>query len=57
MKNLIKFISYTGLGMTLLPSFLVFTGNMSLDLSKMLTFIGTIIWFISSPSWMNKAEE
>ena len=57
MKNLIKFISYIGLGLTLIPSFLVFTGNISLDSSKMLTFIGTIIWFISAPSWMNKAEE
>jgi hypothetical protein len=57
MKNLIKFISFISLGLTLIPSFLVFTGNISLDSSKMLTFIGTIIWFISAPSWMNKAEE
>ena len=57
MKLLIKFISYISLGMTLIPSFLVFTGNLSFDSSKMLMFIGTIIWFISAPSWMNKPEE
>jgi hypothetical protein len=57
MKLLVKFISYIGLGLTLIPSFLVFTGNVSLDSNKMLMFIGTIIWFVSSPSWMNKVKE
>jgi hypothetical protein len=57
MKILVKFVSYISLGLTLIPSFLVFTGNISLDSSKMLTFVGTIIWFASAPSWMNKAEE
>jgi hypothetical protein len=57
MKQLVKFISYIGLGLTLIPSFLVFTGNISLDSSKMFMFVGTIIWFVSAPSWMNKAEE
>lgn len=57
MKSLIKFISYTGLGLTLIPSFLVFTGNISFDSSKILMFIGTIIWFASAPGWMNKIKE
>ena len=57
MKHLIKFISYISLGLTLIPAFLVFTGNISLDSSKMLTLAGTIIWFVSAPSWMNKIEE
>jgi len=57
MKHLIKFISYVGLGLTLIPAFLVFTGNISLDSNKIIMFIGTVIWFVSAPSWMNKAEE
>lgn len=57
MKLLIKFISYVGLGLTLIPAFLVFTGNISLDSNKIIMFIGTVIWFVSAPSWMNKAEE
>ena len=56
MKPLVKFISYVGLALTLVPSFLVFIGNVSLDSSKMLTFIGTIIWFASAPIWMNKTK-
>ena len=57
MKLLIKSISYISLALTLIPSFLVFTGNISLDSSKMFMFVGTIIWFISAPGWMNKAEK
>ena len=57
MKLLIKFISYIGLVLTLTPSLLVFTGNISLDSCKMLMLIGTIVWFVSAPSWMNKAEK
>ena len=57
MKPLIKFISYLSLGLTLIPSFLVFTGNITFDSSKLLMLIGTIIWFLTAPGWMNKAEE
>jgi len=57
MKLLIKFISYIGLVLTLIPSLLVFTGNISLDSCKMLMLIGTIVWFVSAPGWMNKAEK
>ena len=57
MKFLIKFISYISLGLTLIPSFLVFTGNISFDSSKILMFIGTISWFVTAQGWMNKAEE
>jgi hypothetical protein len=56
MKFLIKLISYIGLGLTLIPSFLVFFGNATLESNKMLMLIGTIIWFVSAPSWMNKTE-
>ena len=57
MKLLIRTISYLGLGLTLFPSFFVFTGSLSLDSSKILTFAGTIIWFISAPSWINKVKK
>jgi hypothetical protein len=56
MKTIIKLISYIGLALTLIPSFLVFSGNATLDSSKIFMLIGTIIWFVSAPSWMNKTE-
>ncbi len=57
MKLLVKSISYVGLGLTLIPSLLVFTENISLDSGKMLMLIGTVVWFLSAPRWMNKVEE
>lgn len=57
MKPVIKLISYIGLGLTIIPSFLVMTGNITLDSNKMIMLIGTIIWFITAPTWMNKTEE
>lgn len=57
MKLVIKIISYIGLGLTLIPSIMVFTGDATLESNKILMLIGTVLWFISAPSWMNKAEE
>ena len=57
MKILIKSISYLSLALTIIPSFLVFTGNISLDSGKILMLVGTIVWFVSAPSWMNKVQE
>lgn len=56
MRSLIKLVSYIGLGLTLIPSLLVFAGSISIELSKTLMLIGTIIWFISTPIWMNKTN-
>jgi hypothetical protein len=57
MNYILKIISYIGLGLTLIPSFLVFTGNTTLDFSKNLMLIGTILWFLFAPIWMNKTEK
>jgi hypothetical protein len=57
MKNLLVIISILSLLMTIIPSFLVFAGLMTLDMNKTLMLIGTIGWFITAPSWMNKKEE
>jgi hypothetical protein len=55
MKSLIKIFSYIGLALTIIPSFLVFTGTITLASCKIMMFIGTLGWFISAPSWMNKS--
>lgn len=56
MKNIIKSVSYIGLLLTLIPSLLVFAGSIDLDSGKILMLVGTIIWFLSAPSWMNKTN-
>ena len=52
-----KIISYTGLGLTLIPAFLVFSGVLSLDTSKNLMLVGTIAWFATAPYWMNEPSK
>ncbi|GAB3661576.1 hypothetical protein GCM10028791_36170 [Echinicola sediminis] len=57
MNTLFKIISFIALGLTLIPSFLVFTGTITADQCKNLMFAGTVAWFITAPKWMNKKTE
>jgi EamA domain-containing membrane protein RarD len=57
MVTLIKLISYIGLGLSIIPAILVFQESITADTCKTLMTIGTIMWFTTAPSWMNKAEE
>ncbi|MCA9731838.1 MAG: hypothetical protein H6696_06620 [Deferribacteres bacterium] len=56
MKAVIKLISYVGLILTIVPSLLVFSGTITLDMCKWLMLLGTIIWFVSAPTWMNQTS-
>ena len=53
---LLKIISFIGLLLTLIPSFLVFLKGIELETSKYLMLLGTLLWFGSSPFWMNKSK-
>ncbi len=54
MKIILKIISAIGLILTLVPSFMVFSGTITIDFHKWLMLLGTILWFSSAPFWMNK---
>lgn len=54
MKNFVIAISILSLMLTLVPAFLVFTGLLTLEINKTLMLIGTLGWFVTAPSWMNK---
>ncbi|AKP51669.1 hypothetical protein [Cyclobacterium amurskyense] len=56
MKLLLKIISFVGLGLSIIPAILVFGGQMESSTCKQLMFIGTILWFVTAPSWMIKKE-
>lgn len=56
MKNLAFYFSIVCLFLTLLPSFFVYAGFISLEMNKTLMFLGTIGWFCSAPFWMNQKE-
>jgi hypothetical protein len=57
MKKILIIISFIGLVLTLLPSFLVFANAISWDTYLLLMNVGTIMWFVSAPFWMEKKDE
>ena len=52
MRTALKLISFTGLGLTLIPSFLVFAGRIVWETHAALMLVGTVLWFASAPLWM-----
>ena len=54
MKILVTILAIIALGLTIIPSILVFTGSMELDMHKHLMTAGTILWFVSAPIWFRK---
>ncbi len=54
MKTILMILSYIGLGLTIIPSVLVLTGSLSMEMNKTLMMAGTILWFATVPFWMNK---
>ena len=57
MKSIIiKFISFLALAGTIIPSILVFFGDMDLQTNKNIMAISMIIWFVTVPFWINKKD-
>lgn len=57
LKLILKIISYAGLLLTLIPSFLVFAKGIEFDTNKHLMLLGTVLWFGTRPFWMNKSKQ
>jgi hypothetical protein len=56
MSVLIKIISFAGLGLTIIPSILVLTGMMEMDLNKKLMGAGMILWFVGAYFWIYRKK-
>lgn len=54
MTNLLKILSFAGLGLTVLPAFFVFAGSISWELHATLMLVGTVLWFGTAPFWMKE---
>lgn len=52
MKMILKLFSFIGLALTIVPAFLVWNNNVSIDTYKNLMLIGSLTWFVSAPFWM-----
>jgi len=53
---LLKIFSFTGLALTMIPSFLVFKDVIAFEHHTTLMVIGMILWFATSPFWMKEKE-
>ncbi|MEJ2545259.1 MAG: hypothetical protein P8Y99_14420 [Calditrichaceae bacterium] len=56
-RMILKIVSYIGLILTLIPSFLVFSKVIELDTNKYLMLFGTLLWFGCAPFWINKTKK
>ena len=54
MDTLLKIASFLGLGLTVVPAFLLFAGTISWETHATLMLAGTILWFGTSPFWMRE---
>ncbi|MCD6565326.1 MAG: hypothetical protein J7K53_05225 [Bacteroidales bacterium] len=56
MKLVLKIISYTGLGLTLIPSILFLIDKIELSQLKLYMLIGVFVWFGSAVFWIGKGR-
>ncbi len=54
MNTISKLVSWVGLAATVVPCLLYYVEIIDLDAVKLITLIGTIIWFIATPLWMGR---
>ena len=56
--TLLKILSYLALAGTIIPSLLVFLGEMDLSINKKIMAVSMLLWFVTAPFWINgkKAE-
>ncbi len=58
MKILVlKIISYLALAGTIIPSIMVFYGDMQLQANKNIMAIAMVVWFATVPFWINRSSE
>jgi len=57
MKTLLKMVSAVALGLTVVPAFLVFAGNMTWRTHAALMLVGAVLWFGSAPFWMHESAD
>lgn len=56
MTLLLKLGSLIGLGLTVVPAFLVFSGTLTWDTHVVLMAVGALLWFATAPFWMARED-
>jgi predicted membrane channel-forming protein YqfA (hemolysin III family) len=57
MRIILKILSFIGLGFTVLPSVLVLTRSIDMELNKNLMMLGTVLWFGTVVFWMKALNQ
>jgi hypothetical protein len=57
MRTVAQIISWLALILTLVPSIVYLAGGLTLDAVKTWMLVGTIVWFVTVPFWMDRAEK
>lgn len=57
MRKILVLISVAGLGLTVIPAFMVLNGTLAWESHSALMILGMILWFGSSPFWMGKGSQ
>jgi predicted membrane channel-forming protein YqfA (hemolysin III family) len=56
MNFLLKAGSFVGLGLTVIPAFLVLSGRLTWNTHAVLMAVGAVLWFVTAPFWMIKED-
>lgn len=57
MKRVARYLSFVGLGLTVVPSMFTFAGLLTPDANKTFMLIGTILWFGAAMFWMKSNRQ
>ncbi|MCG8310607.1 MAG: hypothetical protein MI975_24670 [Cytophagales bacterium] len=55
--TLLKIISYLALAGTIIPSFMVFFGDLDIKTNKQIMAFAMLVWFATAPFWINKKRK
>jgi len=55
-RILLGLLALSGLALTLIPSTLVFAGEISAQANKILMAAGMLLWFAVAPFWIRRAR-
>jgi len=56
MRYLLKVGSFVGLGLTVVPAFMVLSGTLTWNTHAVLMAVGALLWFATAPFWMVKED-
>ena len=57
MKTVAQVISWIALVGTLVPSIAYLAGGLTLDAVKTWMLVSTVLWFVTVPLWMDRADK